>query len=42
MGADQTKDFVARKAVGNFIDMASLATLHLSPMLLLAVVGDVA
>jgi len=40
--ADQTKDFVARKAVGNFIDMASLATLHLSPMLLLAVVGDVA
>jgi hypothetical protein len=42
VGADQTKDFVARKAVGNFIDMASLATLHLSPMLLLAVVGDVA
>lgn len=41
-GADQTKDFVARKAVGNFIDMASLATLHLSPMLLLAVVGDLA
>jgi hypothetical protein len=40
--ADQIKDFVARKAVGNFIDMASLATLHLSPMLLLAVVGDVA
>ncbi len=38
----QTKDFVARKAVGNFIDMASLATLHLSPMLLLAIVGDVA
>jgi hypothetical protein len=40
--ADQTKDFVARKAVGSFIDMASLATLHLSPMLLLAIVGDVA
>lgn len=42
VAADQTKDFVARKAVGSFIDMASLATLHLSPMLLLAVVGDVA
>jgi hypothetical protein len=41
-GADATKDFVARKAVGNFIDMASMATLHLSPMLLLAIVGDVA
>ncbi len=40
--ADPTKDFVARKAVGSFVDMASLATLHLSPMLLLAVVGDVA
>lgn len=41
-GGDSTKDFVARKAVGSFIDMASLATLHLSPMLLLAIVGDVA
>lgn len=34
--------FLARKTVGNFIDVASLATLHLSPMLLLAVVSDVA
>lgn len=41
-GPDQIQDFVARKAVGNFVDIASLATLHLSPMLLLAVVGDVA
>jgi hypothetical protein len=41
-GADQTRDFVARKAVGSFVDMASMATLHLSPMLLLAIVGDVA
>jgi hypothetical protein len=41
-GPDQTKDFVARKAVGSFVDMASLATLHLSQILLLAVVGDVA
>jgi hypothetical protein len=36
------ENFVARKAVGNFVDMASLATLHLSPMLLLAIVADVA
>ena len=34
--------FVARKTVGNFVDVASLATLHMSPMLLLAVVSDVA
>ncbi len=35
-------NFVARKAVGNFVEMAGLATLHLSPMLLLAIVSDVA
>ena len=34
--------FLARKTVGNFIDVASLATLHLSPMLLLALIGDIA
>lgn len=34
--------YLARKAAGNFIDVASIATLHLSPMLLLAVIGDVA
>lgn len=39
---DQPADFLARKTVGNFVDVASLATLHLSPMLLLAVVADVA
>jgi len=38
----QVEGFVARKAVGNFIDLASLATLHVSPLLLLAVVSDVA
>lgn len=38
----QVEDFVARKAVGNFIDMAGMATLHLSPMMLLAIVSDVA
>ncbi len=36
------ENYVARKAVGNFIEMAGLATLHLSPILLLAVVSDVA
>ncbi|MBN1911652.1 MAG: hypothetical protein JW818_18060 [Pirellulales bacterium] len=36
------ENFVARKTVGNFIEMAGLATLHLSPLMLLAVVSDVA
>ena len=35
-------DYIVRKTVGNFVDVASLATVHLSPMLVLAVVGDVA
>jgi hypothetical protein len=35
-------NFVARKAVGNFIDMASLATLHVSPVLFLAALSDLA
>jgi tryptophan synthase alpha subunit len=35
-------NFVARKTVGNFVDMASLATLHISPLLLLAAVSDLA
>ncbi len=36
------ENFVARKTVGNFIEMAGLATLHVSPMMLLAIVSDVA
>ncbi len=36
------ENFVARKAVGNFVEMASLATMHISPLTLLAVVSDVA
>lgn len=36
------ENFVARKAVGNFLELAGLATLHLSPLLVLAVVSDVA
>ena len=35
-------NFVARKSIGNFVDMASLATLHVSPLLLLATVSDIA
>ena len=38
----KVENFVARKTVGNFVEMAALATLHLSPMMLLAVVSDVA
>lgn len=34
--------FVARKAVGNFVEMAGMATLHLSPLMLLAIVSDIA
>ena len=36
------ENFVARKAIGNFVELAGLATLHLSPMTLLAVVSDLA
>lgn len=38
--ADET--FMARKAVGNFVDLAGMATLHVSPVWLLAIVSDVA
>lgn len=38
----EVENFVARKAIGNFIEMAGMATLHLSPMMLLAIVSDVA
>ena len=38
----RVENYVARKTVGNFIEMASLATIHVSPMLLLAIVSDVA
>jgi hypothetical protein len=40
--ADDAGDQLARKAVGNFVDLAGLATLHVSPMWLLAVVSDAA
>ena len=38
----EVDNYVARKAIGNFVDMASLATLHVSPLMLLAVVSDLA
>ena len=34
--------FIARKAAGNFIDIAGLATLHVSPLWVLAIVSDAA
>lgn len=40
--ATDVENYVARKAVGNFIELAGLATLHLSPLTLLAVVSDIA
>jgi ribosomal protein L37AE/L43A len=36
------KDFVARKAVGNFVDLAGWATLAVSPVWMMAVVSDIA
>jgi hypothetical protein len=36
------ENFLARKAVGNFMDFAGLATLHTSPLWVLAIVSDVA
>ena len=41
-GDARVENYVARKTVGNFIELASLATIHVSPMLLLAVVSDIA
>src|SRR3984893_13119900 len=40
--APNVDHLLARKAVGNFVDLAGLATLHLSPIWLFAVVSDVA
>jgi hypothetical protein len=40
--AEEIDNFLARKAVGNFLEMAALATLHLSPLTVLAVFSDVA
>ena len=34
--------YVAKKTVGSFVDLAGMATLHLSPMTILAIISDVA
>lgn len=39
---DDAGEHLAKKAIGNFVDMAGLATLHVSPMWVLAAVSDVA
>ena len=39
---DGQDDYMARKAVGNFVDLAGLATLHVSPVWFMAIVSDVA
>ncbi len=38
----EVEGFVARKAVGSFVDLAGMATLHVSPLTVLAIVSDVA
>ncbi len=38
----QVENFVARKTIGNFVELAGLATLHVSPLTLLAIASDVA
>ena len=38
----RVESYVARKAIGSLIDMAGLATIHLSPLTVLAIVSDVA
>jgi hypothetical protein len=35
------EDYVARKTLGNFIDLAGFATLHFLPIPVLAVISDV-
>ena len=40
--AAQNQAFLARKTVGNLLDMSALATFHISPLTVLAVFSDVA
>ena len=39
---ERVESYVARKTVGNFVELASLATIHMSPLLVLALVSDIA
>ena len=41
-GPPKIDNFVARKTIGNFVELAGMATFHLSPMTFLAIVSDVA
>ena len=36
------ENYVARKTIGNFIELAGLSTMHISPAIVLAIVSDVA
>ena len=36
------ENYVARKTVGNFVEIAGMATMHLSPLMFLAIFSDVA
>lgn len=38
----EVEDYVAKKTVSTFVDMAGMATMHVSPMTILAIVSDVA
>ncbi len=38
----EVEGYVAKKTVGTFVDLAGMATLHVSPMTILAVMSDVA
>ncbi|WP_164103767.1 hypothetical protein [Candidatus Laterigemmans baculatus] len=40
--AGQAEDFLARKAVGGLLEIASMSTLHLSPVTVLAIFSDLA
>ena len=39
---EEVADYVAKKTVGTFIDLAGMATFHLSPITVLAIVSDLA
>lgn len=39
---EKVENYVAKKTVGTFLDLAGMATLHLSPITLLAITSDIA
>ena len=40
--SEKIENYVAKKTVGTFLDLAGMATLHLSPITLLAITSDIA